>query len=65
MDERDRSKEQRNLGDKTTADEMMVCGKYCAIRSYLPNKPNKWGIKVWCLTDAVGKYAWTWGGHLE
>lgn len=43
MDERDRSKEQRNLGEKMTTDKMMVYGKDCAIRPYLPNKSKKWG----------------------
>lgn len=25
----------------------------------MPAKPTKWGIKVWCLTDSVTKYVWT------
>ena len=50
-----------NLGDKVTIDEMMIQykGKYCGIRQYMPKKPTKWGIKVWCLTDSQARYVWT------
>ena len=49
-----------NLGDKVTIDEMMVQYKdnYCLIHQYMPKKPTKWRIKVWCLTDSVSRYVW-------
>ena len=25
----------------------------------MPKKPTKWGIKVWCLTESVSRYVWT------
>lgn len=31
----------------------------------MPNKLEKWGIEVWCLMDAVAKYAWTWEVYCE
>ncbi len=27
---------------------------------YMPNKPHKWGIKVWTLADAKTGYIWNW-----
>jgi len=41
-----------------TFDEMMIRykGSYCPARQYMPKKPQKWGIKVWCLADSVSKY---------
>ena len=31
-----------------TIDEMMICckGTYCSLRQYMPQKPQKWGIKI-------------------
>jgi len=57
-DLRDRFKSSWNCGQYITVNEMMIMykGKYCAIRQYLPSKPVKWGIKIWCLTDSVTKY---------
>ena len=51
-----------NLHQMVTVDELMVGykGKYCPIRQYLPKKPTKWGIKIWCLADADSKYVYTW-----
>lgn len=55
---RNKSVENWNLGKFVTVDKMMVMykGKYCSIRQYLPNKPVKWGVKIWCLADSVSKY---------
>jgi hypothetical protein len=41
-------------------DEMMIGykGSYCPARQYLPQKPQKWGIKVWCLVDSTSKYVY-------
>jgi hypothetical protein len=33
-------------------------GSYCPTRQYLPNKPTKWGIKIWCLADSVTKFVY-------
>jgi hypothetical protein len=48
------------LGEFLTVDEMMIGykGTYCPMRQYLPNKPCKWGIKVWSLTDSSSKYVY-------
>jgi hypothetical protein len=39
-------------------DEMMVRykGKYCPARQYMPKKPIKWGLKLWCLACAASKF---------
>jgi hypothetical protein len=48
------------LGEFCTIDEMMIRykGSYCPLRQYMPQKPQKWGIKVWCLACSVSKYVW-------
>lgn len=40
-----------NVVKYLTIDEMMVTykGKFCTIHQYLPDKPCKWGLKVWCV----------------
>lgn len=49
-----------------TVDELMVGykGKYCPIQQYLPKKPTKWGVKIWCLADASTKYVYTWDVYM-
>ena len=51
---------QWNLGKMVTVDEMMVQykGTYCPVRQYMPKKPCKWGIKIWCLADSTSKYVY-------
>jgi hypothetical protein len=48
------------LGKNFTVDEMMIRykGSYCPARQYLPMKPCKWGIKVWCLADSSTKFVY-------
>jgi hypothetical protein len=48
------------LGKFCTIDEMMIRykGTYCPLRQYMPQKPQKWGIKVWCLAYSVIKFVW-------
>jgi hypothetical protein len=48
------------LGKYITVDEMMIRykGSYCPARQYMPKKPQKWVIKVWCLADSVSKYVY-------
>jgi hypothetical protein len=47
-----------NVGKMCTVDEMMVRykGKYCPARQYMPKKPIKWGLKLWCLACAASKF---------
>jgi len=33
-------------------------GTYCPARQYMPQKPQKWGLKVWCLADASSKFVY-------
>jgi hypothetical protein len=33
-------------------------GSYCPARQYMPKKPQKWGIKVWCLADSIFKFVY-------
>jgi hypothetical protein len=51
---RNRCKSEWNLGKKLTIDEMMIRykGTYSPIRQYMPNKPHKWDLKVWCFVRA-------------
>ena len=62
---RERCKENWNLGQEITIDEMMVPykGKYCHVIQHLPSKLVKWGLKVWCLMDARSKYVSTFNVH--
>jgi hypothetical protein len=43
-----------------TIDEMMIRykGTYCPLRQDMPQKPQKWSIKVWCLACSVTKFVW-------
>jgi hypothetical protein len=52
--------EQWNLGQFITIDEMMVRykGSYCPARQYMPKKPEKWGMKIWCLADSVTRFVY-------
>jgi hypothetical protein len=49
-----------SLGKYVTVDEMMIRykGSYCPARQYMPNKPEKWGVKVWCLADSKSKFVY-------
>jgi hypothetical protein len=48
------------LGQHVTIDETMVKykGTYCPARQYMPKKPIKWGIKVWCIADSTSRFVW-------
>jgi hypothetical protein len=48
------------LGEYVTVDETMVRykGKFCPARQYMPKKPEKWGLKFWCLADSGSKYVY-------
>jgi hypothetical protein len=47
-----------SLGQFVTIDETMVRykGTYCPARQYMPKKPVKWGVKVWCAADSKSKF---------
>lgn len=46
-----------SLGEYGTIDEMLVPFRgRCKFRVYMPNKPNKYGLKVLALTDARTSY---------
>ena len=47
-----------NVGQFATVDEMMIRykGTYFLACQYMPQKPQKWKLKVWCLVDAKSKY---------
>ena len=49
-----------NLGKSLTIDEMMIRykGTYCPARQYMPKKPQKWSLKVWCLVDSKSQYVY-------
>jgi hypothetical protein len=49
-----------NLEKFLTIDEMMIRykGTYCPAYQYMPKKPQKWGIKVWCLADSTLRYVY-------
>jgi hypothetical protein len=55
---REACKRQWNLGQYITVDETMVRykGTYCPARQYMPKKPVKWGVKVWCVADSKSKF---------
>jgi hypothetical protein len=57
---RDNCKRLWKLEKFCTIDEMMIRykGTYCPLRQYMPQKPQKWGIKVWCLACSVTKFVW-------
>ncbi|XP_028254563.1 piggyBac transposable element-derived protein 4-like [Parambassis ranga] len=48
-----------NPGPAVTVDERMVPFKgRCSFRQYMPNKPAKYGLKLWVACDAASSYAW-------
>jgi hypothetical protein len=51
---RNSCKREWKLGEFLTIDETMVRykGSYCPARQYMPKKPVKWGLKVWCVADS-------------
>ena len=46
------------LGKFVIVDEMMVWYErtYCPAQQYMFKKPQKWGIKIWCLANSVSKF---------
>ena len=46
------------LGKHLIVDEMMINYKrtYSIIHHFMPKKPKKWVLKVWCLACSISKY---------
>ncbi|CAD7079151.1 unnamed protein product [Hermetia illucens] len=45
------------VGKNVTEDEQLVPFRgRCPFTQYIPSKPHKYGIKIWCLSDANWKY---------
>ena len=48
-----------NPSAHVTVDERLVPFRgRCPFRQYMPNKPAKYGIKIWAACDAKSSYAW-------
>ena len=64
---KDASKAVWSLGKYLESDEMMIRykGSYSPICQYIANKPQKWGLKVWCLTNAVTKYVYNFAIYCD
>lgn len=46
-----------SVGENVCVDEMLVAFRgRCKFKMYMPNKPNKYGLKIMCLTDARNNY---------
>ncbi|XP_066941098.1 piggyBac transposable element-derived protein 4-like [Macrobrachium rosenbergii] len=44
-------------GSCVTVDESLVSFRgSCSFKVYMPSKPNKYGIKIWCIVDATNAY---------
>ena len=49
------------LGREISVDESMIAFKgRLSFIQYLPNKPHKWGMKAYVLTDSVSGYTYSW-----
>lgn len=48
-----------NPGSDVTVDERLVTFRgRCPFKQYMPNKPGKYGIKIWAACDSRSSYAW-------
>ena len=67
------SREIYNLEREITVDECVIPykGRYCYIRQFMPDKPVRFGIKVWLLASSKSRFVWgmevyfgegTWAG---
>ena len=54
------SKEIYNLEREITVDECVIPykGRYCFIRQFMPDKPVRFGIKVWLLASSKSRFVW-------
>lgn len=53
-----KSQEIYNCAQECTVDELIIPykGKYCNIRQFMKDKPNRFGLKVWCFASAKSSY---------
>lgn len=50
-------KEVCSIGSYACIDEMLVAFRgRCSFKMYMPKKPNKYGLKIMCMTDAKNGY---------
>ncbi|CAK1594216.1 unnamed protein product [Parnassius mnemosyne] len=50
-------KEVCSIGSYAFIDEMLVAFRgRCRFKMYMPKKPNKYGLKIMCMTDAKNGY---------
>lgn len=48
-----------NPGKNVTVDEQLVPFRgRCSFKQYIPNKPAKYGIKIWACCDSVNAFTW-------
>jgi hypothetical protein len=49
-----------NLEREITVDECVIPykGRYCFIRQFMPDKPVRFGIKVWLLASSKSRFVW-------
>ena len=48
------------LGKKVSIDEMLVSYRgRCIFLQYMPRKPSKYRIKMWCICDSKSSYVYT------
>lgn len=54
------SEEIYNLEREITIDECVIPykGRYCTIRQFMPDKPVRFGIKVWILASSKSRFVW-------
>ena len=54
------SKDIYNLEREITVDECVIPykGRYCYIRQFMPDKPVRFGIKVWLLASSKSRFVW-------
>ena len=54
------SREIYNLEREITVDECVIPykGRYCFIRQFMPDKPVRFGIKVWMLASSKSRFVW-------
>ena len=54
-------KEAYTLGREVSVDESMIALKFrISFIQYLPNKPHKWGMKAYVLTESLSGYTYSW-----
>jgi hypothetical protein len=49
-----------NLEKEVTIDELIIAykDKYCSLHQFMPNKPTRFGLKLWCLASSKSQYVY-------